>query len=133
VGYAVWLQVNFGDALAFNRVETTVFGHVSLLTPGRHPILGLRDILGFAAVAAAVLFLRRWIPWRRTDVLFLLCSVGVVILSGGFRSSGRYLLVMYPLYFSNTMQVAHSRSDEGAREGSKGGLGEIGSRSQMVK
>lgn len=99
VGYAVWLQVNFGDALAFNRVETTVFGHVSLLTPGRHPILVLRDILGFAAVAAAVLFLRRWIPWRRTDVLFLLCSVGVVILSGGFRSSGRYLLVMYPLYF----------------------------------
>ena len=41
VGYAVWLQVNFGDALAFNRVETTVFGHVSLLTPGRHPILVL--------------------------------------------------------------------------------------------
>ena len=99
VGYAVWLQVNFGDALAFNRVETTVFGQVSLLTPGRHPILVLRDILGFAAVAAAVLFVRRWIPWRRTDVLFLLCSVGVVILSGGFRSSGRYLLVMYPRYF----------------------------------
>ena len=120
VGYAVWLQVNFGDALAFNRVETTVFGHVSLLTPGRHPILVLRDILGFAAVAAAVLFLRRWIPWRRADVLFLLCSVGVVILSGGFRSSGRYLLVMYPLNFMNTMQVAYLRSNQGAREGDWG-------------